>query len=158
MKFFNRKRFAKPLLALVVGLVALVGLQGCFRSYSHGGHSSERMEKRMDHVQEGISDFLEIRPEQKEGFDALMSEYRTFANRYVAGWRDTKGKMNETLQADTLDPAALGENLKAFLREKPGDSELEGLIDRTLAFYGTLDAEQQQKVHERLAKHARRHS
>ena len=62
MKFFNRKRFAKPLLALVVGLVALVGLQGCIRGYSHGRHTPERMEKRMDHVQEGISDFLEIRP------------------------------------------------------------------------------------------------
>jgi len=158
MKFFQRKKFTKPLLGLVVMLAALLGLQGCFRSYSHGGHSTERMEKKMDNIQEHVSDFLEIRPEQQEGFQALMNEYRDLAKRWSTDWRASKVKMNDILQAETLDPEALGESLKGLLREKPADAELEALIDRTLAFYRTLDAEQQQKVHKRLAKHARRHS
>ena len=163
MRFFQRKIFTKPLLGLVVMLAALLGLQGCFRSHSHwghghGGHSTERMEKKMDNIQEHVSDFLEIRPEQQEGFQALMNEYRGLARRWSTDWRASKGNMSEILQAETLDIDALGEVLKSFLRKKPADAELEALIDRTLAFYRTLDAEQQQKIHERLAKHARRHS
>ncbi len=158
MKFFNRKRFTKPLLGLVVMLAALMGLQGCFRGYSHGRHSPERMEKRMDHVQEHLSDFLDIRPEQQQGFQALMDEYRGLARRFTTDWRASKVKMNDILKAETLDIDALGETLKSFLRQKPADAELEALIDRTIAFYRTLDAEQQEKVNQRLAKHARRHS
>ena len=152
MRFFQRTRFTKPLLGLVVLLAALVGLQGCFRSYGHSRYSPERMEKRMDHVQEHLSDFLEIRPEQQQGFQALMDEYRSLAKRWATDWRSSKVKMNDILKAETLDIGALGETLKGFLRKKPADAELEALIDRTIAFYRTLDAEQQQKVHKRLAK------
>ena len=163
MRFFQRKKFTKPLLGLVVVLAALLGLQGCFRSHSHwghghGGNSTERMEKGMDQVQEHVSEFLEIRPEQQEGFQALMDQYRGLARRWATDWRASKVKMNDILQAETLDIDALGETLKGFLRKKPADPELETLIDRTIAFYRTLDAEQQEKVHKRLAKHARRHS
>ncbi|MEE8436038.1 MAG: periplasmic heavy metal sensor [bacterium] len=158
MRFFRRKRFTKPLLGLVVMLAAVVGLQGCFRSYGHDRHSPERMEQRMDDVQEHVSDFLEIRPEQQEGFQALMDGYRGLAKRWAADWRSSKDKMNDILQAETLDIDALGETLKGFLRKKPADAELEALIDRTIAFYRTLDAEQQEKLQKRLARHARRHS
>ena len=158
MKFFRRTRFTKPLLGLVVMLVALVGLQGCIRSYGHGRQSPERMEKRMDNIQEHVSDFLEIRPEQEEGFQALMEEYKGLARRWSTDWRSSKAKMNDILQAETLDIDALGETLKDFLRKKPADAELEALIDRTLAFYRTLDSEQQEKVKKRLSKQARRHS
>lgn len=47
-----RHHFPKSFSLLVLFLLALLGLQGCFRGGWHSGDRVERMEKRIDWIQE----------------------------------------------------------------------------------------------------------
>lgn len=80
-KFIRRTAFG----ALMVAIAA-VALQGCYRGH---GHDPERIDKRMDWIQEEIADDLEIRPDQQAAYDTLMGDVRAFSKTRIEGWRET---------------------------------------------------------------------
>lgn len=155
---WKKRWLGKPLIPLALLLVALVGLSGCFRSHWHSRHDPERMEKKMNWIQEDLAEFLELKPDQEPAYNALVEEYKNLVRRTRTGWKSAHNELADLVAQENPDPGQVGEALKRFVREKPTNEELEALIDRTMAFYRTLDAEQQERLRERIAKRVHRHS
>ena len=115
------------------------------------------MESLAQDIREDLADELELRPEQKPAFDALMDQYQQAVFDWRATWRRRSISLKEALEAEPTDIAAVRSILKGYVGEKPGDAEVEALIDRTVDFYVQLDPEQQEKIRARLVKKLRRH-
>jgi hypothetical protein len=115
------------------------------------------MEQRMGWMEEDLSQTLQIRPEQEPAFHALMEEYKDFARRWAAGWHEAGNGLREAVGRQPANPDAISAALKRFLQDRPTDGELEALIDRSMTFYATLDAQQQETIRARLASRLERH-
>jgi Spy/CpxP family protein refolding chaperone len=154
-----KRLFRWSIVPLGLGLLALaLGLSGCFRGGWHGPYEPARFDSRLDHVQEELAEELELKPHQEAEFDALMVEYRQLAHRWRSGWHQSAVEARGALEREPADAVALGDALKQRVRGRPSDAELETLIDKTVAFYATLEPAQQQEVSKRLLRHLRRHT
>lgn len=154
-------RFPGPLRArhflLPLGVIAALGLSGCFRSHGHDG-SPERVEKFMTYIEEEVAEDLELREEQRPGYDAFTARIKDQVRRMADTWRDTKPELRTAIEAEQPDIDRVAELFKASLRGRPTPAEVDSLIDAGAAFYKTLDPEQQEQVREHLARKLRRHS
>ena len=148
-----------PRLFVIAGLslATLVGLGGCFRGGWAHGHDPQRMEQRMSWIEEDLSKTLQLRPEQEPAYQALMEEYKDFARRWAAGWHEAGNGLREAVAQQPANPEAISAALKRFLQERPADAELETLIDRGMAFYATLDPDQQESIRARVTSRLDRH-
>ena len=154
-------RFPGPLRArhflLPLGVIAVLGLSGCFRSHGHGG-SPERVEKFMTYLEEEGAEELELREEQLPDYEAFTAKVKDQVRRLTDTGRNTKPELRAAIEAEQPDIDRIAELFKASLRGRPTQAEVETLIDAGAAFYKTLDPEQQEQVREHLAKKLRRHS
>lgn len=151
--FHSSRRFWLPL-----GVAAVVGLGACHGPHGYGRHSPERMERMLSRAQEDAAEELELRPEQRPAFEALTAQYRDHAQRMVGTWRETAPRLAEAVNAEQPDADHVGDLVKQALRSRPDPAETDALVDATVAFYKTLDPEQQARVREHLSKRLRRHA
>ena len=144
-------------LGLVVLAATAIGLQGCFRGgYWHGRHDPAAFDARLNDMQEELADHLKITPAQKPQFDALMAEYRQTARDWRDGWRQTGLQVQAALERDPADADAVAAALKQQVHQRMDEAALNKLIDDTVAFYRTLNPDQQQEIRERLLKRLKR--
>ena len=141
-------------LGVVLALATVVGLQGCFRG---GWHSHERMEKKFSWIEEELAEELEIRPEQQEGFQALFDAYKALARERIGSAKETAVRINVELEKEEADTDVVVGLIKAHIRERHSQGQLEALVDQTADFYNSLDSAQQKKLREMAGKHIRRH-
>ena len=153
---FLRRRRTWGMLGLLVLVAAALGLQGCYRGQWHGRYDPARFDERMSDIQADIADELELRPEQRPAFEALMAQYRGVARQWRDGWQETGTQVRQALEQEPADATAVGDALKRRMRQRVDDATLEKLIDDTVAFYQTLDPQQQEEVREHLLRHLRR--
>lgn len=143
-------------LAGITLLVAAVGLGGCFRGHWGSPESNARFEAHLDDAQQELASQLEIKPYQQADFDALMAQYREVTRKWRGGWLDTAKEVKQGLEQDPADADAIGAALKQRIEQRPSDEELKRLVDQTVAFYRTLEPQQQQEVRDHLLRHLRR--
>ena len=154
----RKSALRKAVLAVPLLLIAAVGLGGCFRGHGHGwgGHayrSPERVEEHIRGIEEDLAEDLNIRPEQREAYQALTERYKTVARDWVGAFRDTGPKLKETMEQDAPDVDRVVELLKVYVRQRPSNDELEALIDESAAFYKTLSSDQQQAIQDKIFRH-----
>lgn len=134
---------------LLVALVSLGGLQGCYRG---GWHDAARMERRADRVIADLEDDLEIRPEQQPAFRALTGKIKSHALERLKERREAA----EQLKSEFEQPAVDAERVKAILKEevrrRADTAEDVALIDEAGAFYRTLDPEQQSTFNKKAVR------
>ncbi len=154
----RKSALRKAVLAVPLLLIAAVGLGGCFRGHGHGwgGHayrSPERMEEHIRSIEEDLAEDLNIRPEQREAYQALTERYKTVARNWVGAIRHTSPELKETMEQDAPDVDRIAELLKGYVRQRPSNDELEALIDESVAFYKTLSPDQQQVIQDKISRH-----
>lgn len=154
MKARNKCVLRRMTLGVVLALATVVGLQGCNR---HSWHSAQGMEKRFTWIEEELADELEIRPEQQADFQALASSYKALARERISKSKETALNVKSELEKENADADAMVGLIKAHIRERPTETQLEALVDQSAAFYNSLDAEQQKKLRKLAGKHIRRH-
>lgn len=138
----------------LLGLVTLTGFQACNR---HRWSDPERLDKRMAWIADDVAEELELRPEQKPAFDALTGRVQTQVRGRVDKFRQAGLRLEAELSAETVDPDRIGALVKEHLRQRMAIEEQEALVDDFVAFYKTLDPEQQQLVREKALRHLERH-
>lgn len=154
--FSKRSAIGRTLLvALPLALVAMIGLGGCFRGHGFSRMTPERLERKMNWIEEDLADDLNIRAEQQAAYSALAERYKAFAREWVARKRAVHEELSVVFEADDPDMDRVAALLKRAVRERHADAEVEALIDATLAFYRTLDADQQEELQGKMARHAR---
>jgi Spy/CpxP family protein refolding chaperone len=154
-----KRLFRWSAVPLALGLLALtLGLTGCFRGGWHGPYDPARFEERLNHIQEEIAEELEIEPHQEEAFNALMADYRQLARQWREGWNQAAVDARPAVEREPADAFAVGELLKQRVRARPDNAALEALIDKSVAFFNTLEPAQQEEVRARLLRHLRRHT
>ena len=152
MKLKRRFLFRASLIGLPLVLLAAFGLQG-FRGGWHGHHNSERLEGKIRWIEEDLAEDLKIRPEQREGFQALTGQFRSQVQTWMTGWQETGTALKTELENETPDKERVSSLLKERVRRRPTNESLEALIDQTLAFYETLDPEQQRVLNKKISRH-----
>lgn len=130
-------------------MLALVGLQGCYRGGWHGSSpqwgSPEHMQERMQHMEERISDRLDIRPEQQGALKQFTGKVRAMVSAHTAEIQPLREQLKLELEKEVFDETKVAELLKALARQIPAPAEVESVIDEAVVFYRSLDAEQQEK-------------
>ena len=155
--FFHRNWL---LLALVViGLVFLFGF-GRWGGWGHKGLMSGdpvKMEEKLADIEAEIIDELELRDDQMSAFKAYSAKLKDFARKRIGQMSGIRETARAELDKEQPDMAYLAEQAKQMIRQRASTEELESLVDETLAFYNTLDAEQQEEVQKHLRRHHRHH-
>jgi Spy/CpxP family protein refolding chaperone len=151
-RFFNRRTLVGGALVLT----AVLGLSGCWHSRWHGRYDPARLDERLSDIQEDVASDLKITPAQKPAFDALMAEYKQAAHGWRDGWHQTGLEVKTALEQQPADATAVGAALKRQVHQRMDEATLDKLIDDTVAFYNTLEPEQQQQVRDRMLRHLQR--
>jgi Spy/CpxP family protein refolding chaperone len=152
-RFFTRRR-TLGLLGVLGVAVAALGLQGFGRGWHHG-YDPARFDERMDHVQKEISEDLKLTPAQQPQFDALMARFRAVAKERRERWHQTALDVQSALQKDPADADAVAAAIKRQVHERLDEATLNQLIDDTVAFYRTLNPDQQKDVREHMLRRLR---
>ena len=156
----HHKFFHRNLLFLVVIGIGLVFLFGHGRFGGWGwkkAFSGEptKVEEVLSEIQEELADELEIRPEQKASFDAFSEKMKVYARKRLATMHSARTAAKAELEQDQPNPDQLGELAKKMIRQRGSTEELDSLVDETVAFYKTLDVEQQETIRDHLRRHHR---
>ena len=153
-----KRKFGFAVLAVSLLLIAAVALGVGFRGHGHGwgGHayrSPERMEDHMRWIEEDLAEDLNIRPEQREAYQALTERYKTVARNWSGAIRDAGPELKATMEQDAPDVDRVVELLKGYVQQRPSNDEWEALIDESAAFYKTLSPDQQQAIQAKIFRH-----
>ena len=143
--------FSVPLLVLLI-----TGLSGCFRSHGHSHLDPEKLEKKLTWVDEEIAEELEIRPDQQAAYQALINQYKTLLRNKATVMREHRNRLKNEFAGEQVNMEAVGEIIKSQIAVIPRNAELDSLIDQTVAFYQTLNPEQQEIVRKRMSRHFNR--
>lgn len=154
MKARNHNIVRRMALGVLLALATVVGLQGCYRG---GWHSPERMEKKFRWIEKELAEELKIRPEQQEDFQALSNAFKALARERISRAKETAVRVNTELEKEEAEIDVVAGLIKAHIRQRPSEEQLEALVDQTAVFYNSLDAAQQTKLREMAGKHIRRH-
>lgn len=158
----RKSALRKAVLAVLLLLIAAVALGVSFRGHGHGwgGHafrSPERMEDHMRWIDEDLAEDLNIRPEQREAYQALTERYKAVARIWIGAIRDMGPELMGTIEQDAPDMDRVVELLKVYVQQRPSNDELEALIDESAEFYKTLSPDQQQVLHDKIFRHLQGH-
>ena len=157
MKRNLRRHRGKWIAFVALSLIVLVTLFGFLGPFRHHGHGTEWIEKKMNGIAEHVADELELRPEQQPAFGALTDGIKERVRNRIGQMRQTAGQLRDEFAAETVDPDRVAALLKEHARTRMTVEELEGLIDEIIAFYRTLDPEQQAKIKEEATEHLEHH-
>ncbi len=154
----RKSALRKAVLAVPLLLIAAVALGGCSRGHGHGwgGHayrSPERMEDHMRWIEEDLAEDLNIRPEQREAYQALTERYKTVARVWIGAIREMGPELLGTMEQDAPDVDRVVELPKGYVQQRPSNDEWEALIDESAAFYKTLSPDQQQAIQDKIFRH-----
>ncbi len=130
-------------------LQRIAGLGACHRG---SWHDPERMQSRMDSIEEDLADDLEIRPGQQEAFHAVSGRIKALSLDRLTQRRNSIREIKTEFEKDTVNIDRVGTLLKQYVQARPANGELESIIDETTAFYKTLDAEQKVTFNKKVAR------
>lgn len=161
---FARKHFFRSAMIFALALVGTsVFLQGCSRGGWSGHHGQwskdpEKLEAYLAEKKEDVAERLEVKPgAQQEAFDIMADHAKEMIMRWSVVKNSALESIHNPLDPDVLDPEKAANALKELVRQKPVDQEWFDLIDKALAFYNTLDAEQQEKIQKHHRRYKRWH-
>ena len=157
MRTKRHSKFHKLFLVLPLAAITALGLYGASHAYGGGWHSHERMEKKMNWIQEDLAEELEIRPEQQEAYQALAEAFKSQAREWKAGWLEAGAGVKAEFDQEAPDAEKIGALMKARIRNRPSNETLENLVEQSVGFYKTLNPEQQELFKEKVLKHLNRH-
>jgi len=141
---------------LPLSLLLVLGLAGCGGGHWHShdpAERRERAEKHLQHAREEVVEELNLQPHQEPGLDALLETFRGMAHGWIDDSEATGKRVKALLAPEAPDADAIAAEAKAWLMARPSKEDLAALMDQAVAFYKTLDAEQQQVVLKKLRKH-----
>lgn len=144
------KTWIKRTLVASLGAVALaVGLSGCGRDH-HGGWSDERVTDMRGKVLERISDKLVLNAAQKQKLGVLADEMLAQRKAFKGDTADPRAAMQALVSGTTFDRDAA----QTLLTQKTQAVQGQGpkVIAAMADFYDGLNAEQQQKVRDKMAQ------
>ena len=148
MKTLSSPWFKRSGLFLLVVAGATLALQGCFR---HNWNEPERFDRHAARVTEEVTEELELREDQLPAFNVLADKAKALAQERMDTWSDSADRARASLSTSPADMAPIAALLKERIRDNSIEEQLASLVDETLDFYNTLDAEQQAVVSEHLS-------
>jgi len=116
-----------------------------------------KMEAALTDIENKVADYLDIRAEQEPAFNAFAETIKARARQKITTVRPLREQMHAEMGKDLPDVDTLAALAKQMLRQRPPVEETDALIDDAVAFYKTLDADQQAKLANRLKRHGRWH-
>jgi len=156
--FFHRK-----ILLLFLIAILSVFLFGHSRWGGWGHHKdlfsgdTTRVEEALTEIEEKLADKLDIRPEQEAGFKAYAEKMKTYARKRLAAMGEIRRSAHDEIDKENPDVDRLAELAKEMIRQRGNTSDLDAVVDETVAFYKTLDAEQQEEIQSHMKRHRRWH-
>lgn len=133
----------------IIALVSIVGLTGCHRG---GWHDPERAESRIDRVIADVEEDLEIRPDQEPAFRALTGKIKSHALERMTARRAGAQELRATFEQEPVDTSKVENILKRQSALHSDRAAHDALIQETVAFYRTLDAEQQATFNQKVRR------
>jgi len=156
--FFHRNWLILAVLA-VAGVALLSGFSPWHGGPIRGLFSGDpaKVEAALSEIQSEVADELDIRPEQEAAFNAFAEKMKDRARAKISSMGPLRTQMHAEVAKDAPDVDQLAALAKQMVRMRPPADETDAMIDDVVAFYKTLDADQQAKVLKRMKKHGRWH-